>query len=105
MPAQTINQKPEHVFDFNPTRNGGESLIMVSQLNCDGNGMTDITKREAYYLTQEICLASYRNSASFSLDGIQITPEKLRRLADELEKFIEDQIKENIISGSMIEKR
>lgn len=70
-----------HVFNLSPEENGGESLILKSNLSLDP-GNTEP------YLTQELTLQSYGNSATFNLCGIQLTPSNLRKLADELALFL-----------------
>jgi hypothetical protein len=67
-----------HVFVFNPQDNGGESLSLRTDIcsNGDPGGI---------FLNQEISLQSYCNSATFNLAGATLTPELLRKLADELE--------------------
>jgi len=77
-----------HVFSFNPTDNGGEELSMVTDITAD---LTNPKKQEII-LEHEISLQSYCNTASIVLQGVQITPAKLRVLADELEKEIESTV-------------
>lgn len=67
-----------HNFTFNKEDNGGESLSLMTEFYFDVEG--------GIYMTQRLTLASYRNSASFDLSGVSLTPELLRRLADELEE-------------------
>jgi hypothetical protein len=68
------NEEPlhRHVFVFNPNNNGGESLSLV----------TEFFKN---YASQNLSLQSYGNSATFNLDYSIITPDILRKLANELE--------------------
>jgi len=74
-----MNQEPikVHVFNFSPDENSGESLYLETKFfrNEDGEVFTN----------QELTLHSHCKSASMNLSGIQITPEILRNLADELE--------------------
>lgn len=67
-----------HVFTFNPEDNGGEALMLKTQFFDNGDGVL--------YTNQEITLQSYCNAASFELVGATITPDKLRQLANELER-------------------
>lgn len=78
----------KHVFVFNPQDNGGESLILVTKENDNGDGIPN-----GIYLTQKLSLQSYSNSASFTLVGTILTPKNLRKLADELEKFQQELLK------------
>lgn len=72
-----------HVFEVNPQSNGGEGLMITTEFI--GNG-DPITPTEGVYITQEISLQSYCNSATFNLTTMALTPEVLRRLANELEQ-------------------
>ena len=67
-----------HVFEFNPNDNGGENLSLTTI-------MLDNGAKEIYY-NQELTLCSYCNSATFNLVGSPLTPDLLRKLANELEK-------------------
>ena len=66
-----------HVFSFNPKENSGEQFTLT----------TDIlkTKEGSFYTNHEITLQSYGNQSTFKL-VCEITPETLRKLADELEQ-------------------
>lgn len=66
-----------HSFCFNPNDNGGEGLTLTTTFIDNGD--------PAIYTNQELTLHSYFNSATISLTGSPITPDNLRRLADELE--------------------
>lgn len=68
-----------HRFTFNKHDNGGEHLILKTTFIDNGD------KENNIYTNQELVLCSYCNEASFKLIGIQLTPELLRKLADELE--------------------
>lgn len=73
-----------HVFSFNPRDNGGEQLTLVSHIIDNGDVAAGIPKA-GVFLNQELSLQSYCNSASFLLFGASLTPDNLRRLANELE--------------------
>ena len=70
-------EKPHrrHVFTFNPEDNGGEALTVTTDITSDGD------------IFQEVSLQSYGASASLNFPG-WITPQRLRKLANELESFI-----------------
>lgn len=70
--------KLTHTFTFNPQDNGGEQLILTTKWYDNGDNEV--------FTFQELSLESYYNSASFHLSGAQITPETLRKLANELEQ-------------------
>lgn len=74
--SQEIARK---VFVFNPKDNGGEQLILVTKIFDNGD------EKDNIYIEQELILHSYSNSASFNLAAITLTPEVLRKLANELE--------------------
>ena len=78
-----------HVFVFNPSNNGGESLCLTTEFYSNGD-----PGEAGIYTNQEFTLSSYFNSASFNFLG-QMTPENLRRLADELELAQEEAIRRN----------
>jgi len=67
-----------HVFNFSPEKNGGEVLTLTSTYH-------KFDADPGVFVSQEITLESYGNSASFNLYGISLTPKALRQLADELE--------------------
>lgn len=71
-----------HVFNFNPYDNGGETVSITTIFFANGD---PITSKDGVYTAQSIDLQSYCNSASIHLHGCQITPENLRKLANELE--------------------
>jgi hypothetical protein len=68
-------------FVFNEKDNGGEQLVLTTDLYHNGDP-------GGFYTNQELSLNSYSNSASFNLTGCQLTPEKLRELANQLDKMI-----------------
>ena len=70
-----------HSFTFNENDNGGEELSLTTIYFSNGD-----EGDEGIYTNQELRLGSYCNSASISLFGIQITPDILRQLANELEQ-------------------
>ena len=63
----------------NPHDNGGESLIFTTEFHDNGDDGANI------FLTQTITLHSYSNSSSFHLSGAILTPEILRKMADDIE--------------------
>lgn len=74
----------KHVFCFDPNNRGGESLLLVTNFIDNGDykaGLGDT----GIFLNQELTLHSYCNSATFNLCGTPLTPENLRKLANELE--------------------
>lgn len=66
-------------FVFNNDDNGGESLSLTTFKHVDDRYPT-----AGAYITQELTLQSYGNSASFNI-GYFFTPENLRKLADALD--------------------
>ena len=77
----------KHVFCFNEDANGGEALTLQTSFFED-------KENEHIYCVQELSLQSYGNSASFQLVGAAITPELLRKLADELEPILETELEQ-----------
>jgi len=76
-----MNMLKRHYFCFNDGDNGGEALTLTTEFHDNGDGAPD-----GIYITQELCLGSYCNSASFHLAGAVLTPELLRELANQLDK-------------------
>lgn len=74
-----------HVFNIDENQNGGESLILKTDIFHNGD---EGKSEEIIFLNQELTLNSYANSASFNLAGTTLTPKKLRELADSIEKAI-----------------
>ncbi len=72
-----------HVFTLNPQDNGGETVDITTTLFHNGD-----PGAQGIFLNQEITLQSYCNSASFNLHSATLTPELLRKFADELEEQI-----------------
>lgn len=68
-----------HVFNFAPKENGGESLLLETEMFDNGDDEDNI------YWNQHLTLHSYGNSACFNLCGITLTPKLLRELANQLE--------------------
>lgn len=77
-----------HICTFNPKDNGGEALTLSTTFWDNGD------KKNNVYFTQDLTLNSYGNSASFNLCGAILTPDTLRRLADDLEKLFKRHNKE-----------
>ena len=75
-----MNQKVDKLTSvMNPEENGGESLTITTEFYDNGDKTNNI------YLNQTITLNSYGNSASFNLIGSPLTPEVLRKLAEDIE--------------------
>ena len=70
-----------HSFNFNPTDNGGESLVLTTEFIANGD---PITNNGGVFINQELTLNSYCNACSMILTGATLTPENLRKLANEL---------------------
>lgn len=68
-----------HSFTFNPESNGGESVTLGTHIRVEDGDVT---------LAHELSMNSYGNIASFFMYDC-FTPEKLRKLADELALEIE----------------
>lgn len=67
-----------HYFNFSPKENGGECFSLVTEFFDNGD------EKDNIYINQTFSLNSYCNCAQILLCGIQITPQILRKLADEL---------------------
>ena len=67
-----------HYFTFNENSNGGEQLLLTTYF------YKSQTSGEISTI-HELTLNSYENKAGFTLSGI-LTPDILRKLADELDK-------------------
>jgi hypothetical protein len=73
-----------HRFSFSSEEcNGGEDLYLTTDFIDNGDDGP-----EGILLMQELSLQGYSNSASFSLCGISLTPEILRKLANELDRAL-----------------
>ena len=70
----------KHTFYFNPEDNGGESLTLTTEFWANGEAGGILT-------TQDFSLQSDGNSATIHL-GSYLTPDMLRKLADELDDKI-----------------
>ena len=66
-------------FVVNPHDNGGEQIIITTEFHDNGD------RKDNIYMQQEITMQSYCNSASISLFGAILSPERLRKMADEIE--------------------
>lgn len=70
----------KHVFVFNPTDASAESLCLMTDFLDNGD-----RPNPGVYTNQRLILQSNCNSAEFQLVGAALTPESLRKLANELE--------------------
>lgn len=68
-----------NTFVFNPEENSGESIVLTTKIFGDRDDLDDDR-----YITQELTLQSYGRSSSFELN-FDLTPNKLRELANQLE--------------------
>lgn len=68
------------VHTVNPTDTGGEHITITTKVYKNEDG--------SKYTEQVIGLESYCNSVSMHLHGAQITPQFLRKMADDLEKAL-----------------
>ena len=71
----------KHSFYFNNNK-GGDHVCIDTDIYDNGD------KENNIFLNTTITLGSYANSASISLCGSPMTPEILRKLANELDKVI-----------------
>lgn len=69
-----------HVFCFDPNNRGGEAFLLTTEFIDNGD-----KNENSIFLNQQLTLHSYCNSATFNLCGTPLTPENLRKLANELE--------------------
>jgi hypothetical protein len=76
----TEKQLHRHVFCFDEKNRGGEALILKTEFIDNGDN-----NENSIFVNQELTLHSYCNSATFNLCGTPLTPETLRKLANELE--------------------
>lgn len=65
------------VYVFNGQDNGGEAFALEVEMWANERGET--------YMTQELHLQSYGNSATLTLGSGMLTPGKLRTLADKID--------------------
>jgi len=70
------------VFVFNPQDNSGEELILTT-IFCDNGDETN-----NIYTVQELMLTSSYSRSLFLLYGSSITPDMLRKAADQMEEAI-----------------
>ncbi len=73
-----------HSFNLSPKTNGGEALTITTKFFDNGDEKTWLGKR--IFTNQELTLQSYCNSASIQLCGSPLTPDILRKLANELDQ-------------------
>lgn len=78
-PADTLLHV--HRFVFNPQDNGGEQLSLSTKMFSNGDD-----ESPNVYWNQSIELQSYSNSLSVDLHSVALSPDKLRKLADQLEE-------------------
>jgi hypothetical protein len=69
-----------HTFCFNKHDNGGESLVLKTEIYANGDP-------GGIFWNQILTLHSYCNSASLTLCGASLTPDVLRDLANQLENI------------------
>jgi len=67
-----------HFFCFNEHDSGSEALTLTTKMYANGDP-------DGIYFNQELSLQSNCNVAIFQLYGASITPDLLRKLANELE--------------------
>jgi len=82
-----------HSFTFNPEANGGESITLGTHIRIEDDEVT---------LAHELSMHSYGHIASFFIFDC-FTPEKLRKLADELSLEIELAKKANTLNNENLE--
>ena len=70
----------KHVFVFNPQDHGDEHLCLVTDFIDNGD-----RPEAGVFTNQRLHLQSCCNSAEIQLFGAALTPENLRKLANELE--------------------
>lgn len=87
---KTIRDKVigKHTFIFNDRDNSGEGLSLETTIIDNGDGV-----REGIYFNQKLTLQSYCNSATFDLIGAPLTPDLLRKLADQLDAALDSAVK------------
>ena len=78
-------RRTTHAYTLNPTDNAGEAIYITTDITFDPSE----SKKEQVTLEHRITLNSYGNSATLNIDGVQITPAKLRLFADELQAEID----------------
>jgi len=80
------NTQAIFTFNFNNKLNGRESFLITTRY-----AKLDDETIDKWHNVE---LHSYRNSACINLWGVNITPELLRKFADDLEEFEKDIYKE-----------
>ena len=87
-----------HTFNLNDDSNGGESILLTTSFYDANEGKyPDVLE---IFTNQELTLHSYANSASFNFTDSVLTPDKLRQLANELERVQNSITLEDIRNGS-----
>lgn len=86
-----------HNFNFSPNEPSGEGLTLTTYFLDNGDRKHGLPT--GIFTNHKITLQSYGNSASLELYGITITPELLRKLANELE------IEESKVKKQLTEKQ
>lgn len=74
-----MNDKKRHVFVLNPDANGGEAIVLSTTI--DPND-------DEPFPTQSLDLNSYGNCVTLHMSLAPLTPALLRELANELESFL-----------------
>lgn len=72
-----------HCFLVDPKEPGMHSLTLLTRFISNGDEIDDTN---GVFLNQELSLQSNCNSASLSLFAAIFTPDRLRKLADEMEQ-------------------
>ena len=89
-----------HTFTFNQDANGGEQVELVTKFLDNGDD-----GKEGIIIQQELIMQSYSNAVTLHLCGAVLTPELLRRLADELVEAECEAIHTKIDSGITKKKK
>lgn len=74
-----------HLFTLNPDSNGGESVVLHTKFEDNGDFSRGLAKEPVLSATHELIINSYGNSVHFNMYGY-LTPTVLRDLANQLEK-------------------
>jgi hypothetical protein len=85
----------KHIFVFNEKDNGGQQLMLITKFISNGDPITENT---GIYVNQELTLNSYGNSSSFNFYEFYLTPENLRKLANQLEVEINKIVATKVLS-------
>jgi len=78
MSNQLVKEPIQLVHIVNPNDNGGEQCYIITKIGEDENNVNTIN-------SQEIHLNSYCNSVQLNLFTAILTPEFLRKMADDIE--------------------